>query len=142
MATHRTRIGIIGLLLTAGCGPGAVAGAVRADAPTAAEATGRISAKPVEGPAEPLIVDWKGEQRADLEEVIHDGVAIIGWNDKGLRLLKRCRLKGEYGYLPIQTKKDVVRLESAEDVTANLPLGGVGIVGKIGGDFGRGTTLD
>ena len=127
-------------LVLAGCGgPGT---AVRPEQPTAANATGRSTIKAVDGPATPLIVDWKAEQRADLEEVIHDGVAIVAWKDDGLHLLKRCRLKGEYGYLPIQVKKDVVRLESAEDVAANLPLGGIGIAGKIGGEFERGTTLD
>jgi hypothetical protein len=128
------------IALAAGCG--GVPGATPPDAPTAAEATGRLSVKAVSGPSAPLIVDWKAEQRADLEEVIADGVAIVAWDDQGLRLLRRCRLDGEYGYLPIQVKKDVVRLESAEDVAANLPLGGIGIAGKIGGEFEQGTTLD
>src|SRR5262245_25107738 len=123
-------------LVVAGCGgPGT---AVRPDQPNAADATGRLTIKAVDGPATPLIVDWKAEQRADLEEVIHDGVAIVAWKDDGLHLLKRCRLKGEYGYLPIQVKKDVVRLESAEDVAANLPLGGIGIAGKMDGKSARG----
>src|SRR5262245_35022220 len=129
-------------VVLAGCGSGAVGSAVRPDQPTAADATGRSTVKAVDGPATPLIVDWKPEQRADLEEAIHDGVAIVAWKDDGLHLLKRCRLKGEYGYLPIQVKKDVVRLESAQDVAANLPLGGLGIAGKIGTEFERGTTLD
>ena len=128
--------------LVAGCGSSGVGPAVRPEQPTGAGATGRTTIKPVDGPATPLIVDWKAEERADLEEVIHDGVAIVAWKNDGLRLLKRCRLKGEYGYLPIQVKKDVVRLESAQDVAANLPLGGLGIVGKIGGELERGTTLD
>src|SRR6185503_1151674 len=84
-------------VLAIGCG--GVPGSTPPDAPTAAEATGRLSVKAVEGPSSPLIVDWKAEQRADLEEVIADGVAIVAWDDQGLRLLRRCRLDGEYGYL-------------------------------------------
>jgi hypothetical protein len=83
-----------------------------------------------------LVVDWKAEQRADLE-AIHDGIAVIAWDDKGLRLLKRCRLTGNFGS-SVQVRADVVRLETADDVQASLPLGGLGIAGKIGGEFSRG----
>ena len=116
--------------------------AVRPDQPKASDAMGSSTIKPVEGPSSPLVVDWKSEQRADLEEVVHDGVAVVAWDDKGLRLLKRCKLSGDYGYLPVQIKKDVVRLETADEVQASLPLGGVGLAGKIGGGFAQGTTLD
>jgi TPR repeat protein len=128
-------------LLAAGCGGGA-AEAMRPEAPSAADATGRSTIPAVDGPSSPLVVDWKPEQRADLEEAIHDGVAIIAWDKQGLRLLKRCKVSGDYGYLPVVVKKDVVRLETADDVQASLPLGGLGIAGKIGGGFSSGTTLD
>jgi uncharacterized protein len=127
--------------LMSGCGGGAH-DAMRPDQPTAAKATGRVSIPAVDGPSSPLVVDWKAEQRADLEEAIHDGIAVVAWDDKGLRLLKGCHVTGNYGYLPVQVKKDVVRLETADDVQANLPLGGIGLVGKIGGGFSSGTTLD
>ena len=125
----------------ASCGSGAH-DAVRPEQPTAAGGMNRGTLKAVDGPSSPLVVDWKAEQRADLEEVVHDGVAVVAWDDAGLRLLKRCKLDGNYGYLPVTVKKDVVRLETADDVQANLPLGGLGIVGKIGGGFSQGTTLD
>ena len=131
----------MGVLALVGCGTGAHE-AMRPEPPTAAEATGRTSIPAVDGPSSPLVVDWKAEQRADLEEAIHDGIAVVAWDDKGLRLLKRCHVTGSYGYLPVQVKKDVVRLESADDVRASLPLGGLGIAGKIGGGFSQGTTLD
>jgi TPR repeat protein len=125
----------------ASCG-GHAHDAMRPDQPQAADATGRTQVKAVDGPSSPLVVDWKAEQRADLEEAIHDGIAIVAWDDAGLRLLKRCTLAGTYGYLPVQVKKDVVRLETADDVKASLPTAGLGIVGKIGGGFSQGTTLD
>jgi hypothetical protein len=128
-------------LATAACGP-SVPAALAGDAPSVADASGRASVEPITGPSEPLIVDWKPEQRGDLEEAIADGIAVVTWDDKGLRLLKRCNLKGEYGYLPLLVKKDVIRLETAEEVAANLPLQGVGLAGKIGAEFNRGTTLD
>ncbi len=140
----KSRRALVAVGLTTGlasCGGGAH-DAVRPNQPTAGDAMGRSTIKAVEGASSPLVVDWKSEERADLEEAIHDGVAIVAWDDKGLRLLKRCKLAGDYGYLPVQVKKDVVRLETADEVRASLPLGGLGIVGKIGGGFEKGTTLD
>ena len=139
--TGRTAIAVGLLAGVVSCGSGAKS-VIRPEQPNAAEATGRSSIKPVEGASSPLVVDWKSEQRADLEEAIHDGVAIVAWDDKGLRLMRRCKLTGDYGYLPVQIKKDVVRLETADEVKASLPLGGLGIAGKIGGGFDKGTTLD
>src|SRR6188768_2481695 len=86
--------------LSAGCGPSLPK---QDSLPSAADATGRGSAVLVpDGPSTPLIVDWKPEQRADLEEAVHDGVAVVAFDDKGLRLLKRCHVEGEYGFLPLE----------------------------------------
>jgi TPR repeat protein len=128
------------LASTAACGPTLPPGPTTPT--TAAEATGRVSVVPVAGPTVPFIVDWKAEDRGDLEEAIADGVAVVAFDAQGLRLLKRCHLKGDYGYLPLEPKQDVVRFDSARDVQANLPVGGAGLVAKIGGGFAAGKTLD
>lgn len=110
--------------------------------PTAAGATGRGSAVAVSGPTVPFIVDWKPEERGDLEEAVGDGVAVVAFDGRGLRLLKRCRLRGDYGYLPLEPKRDVIRFGSARELQANLPVGGAGLALKIGGGFEQGKTLD
>ena len=143
----RQRPSLLGVVLSgmvsyvAGCG--GVHDAMRGDQPKASDVMGEASVQPVSGPSTPLVVDWKSEQRADLEEIVADGaIAIVGWDAKGFRLLRKCSLKGDYGYLPLSIKKDVVRFESKDEVVANLPLGGLGIIGKIGGEFDKGATLD
>src|SRR5687767_6965097 len=73
------------------------------DQPKAAASTGRHGVVAVEGPTSPLIVDWNPEQRADLEEAIRDGVAVMAFDESGLKLLKGCRLSGDYGYLGVTT---------------------------------------
>jgi TPR repeat protein len=109
---------------------------------TGTGAIGGVSVPAVSGPSKPLVVDWKPDERADLEEVIHDGVATVSWKNDGLRLLRTCRVQGNYGYVGVQTKKEVVRLASSEEIAANLPLGGLGIAGKLGGQLQHGATLD
>jgi TPR repeat protein len=123
-----------------GCGP-----SLRSDTqdqPKAADATGRVGVAAIEGPTSPLIVDWNPEQRGDLEEAIQDGVAVVAYDKKGMRLLKRCKVSGDYGYIGMTTKTQVVRLESAEDVALNLPLTGASIAGNIGAELSQGATLD
>ena len=125
----------------AGCGP-SVPPAGPKDMPRAGDATGRTTVPAVDGPSTPLIVDWQPEQRADLEEAIRDGVVVVRYDDKGLALLKGCRAAGEYGYIGVTSKTQVIRLESAEEIAANLPLSGAAIIGEIGADLERGATLE
>lgn len=96
----------------------------------------------IEGNGEPMIVDWKPQHRGDLEIAMHDGLAVVEYSARGFRLLKNCSVDGRYGFVGMSTKEQLVRLESADDVRANLPFGGAGLIGQIGGELGRSTTLD
>lgn len=122
------------------CGPGAAAEAIRPKDQTAASALeeGGGTCHEVESTGEPLIVDWKPELRGDLEVAMHDGVAIVAYSCKGIKLLKDCKLEGQYGFIGTTKKESMVRLTNADEVAANLPLSGV----KLGGEVGRGSTID
>ncbi len=100
------------------------------------------SPKFVTGNLEPMIVDWQPEERGDLEISMRDGLVVVGYDDNGFRLLKDCHVDGSYEFMGMTRRERVVRLESAEDVKANLPLGGLGIAAKLGGEFEQGATLD
>ncbi|HVJ15559.1 MAG TPA: tetratricopeptide repeat protein [Polyangiaceae bacterium] len=107
-----------------------------------AEATGRTAAIVVEGPGNPFVVDWKAEQRADLEVAMRQGVAVVAYDGSHLRLLNDCRIEGSYGFFGVVTKEDVVQLNSADEISANLPLGGVGLAAQLGAELDRGASLD
>jgi uncharacterized protein len=107
-----------------------------------AKATNRTAVIVVDGPGRPLIVDWKPEQRADLEVAMHDGVAVVHYNGSTLELLPDCRIDGEYGFVGVTTKSEVVRLENEQEIRANLPLAGPALVAQLGGELQRGTSLD
>jgi uncharacterized protein len=91
---------------------------------------------------EPLVVDWKPEQRGDLEVLMREGVAVVSYTCKQFKLLKDCKVDGKYGYLGMTKKEQVVRLTNADEVKANLPLGGVGLAANISAEMQRGATLD
>jgi uncharacterized protein len=131
-------------LLTAldGCGTGSAAAVVRPKEATAAEGMSEAPCREADNGGEPLVVDWKPEQRGDLELVMRENVAIVAYSCKGFKLLKECKVDGTYGFLGMSRKESVVKLNNADEVKANLPLGGVGIAGTIGAEMARGSTLD
>jgi len=109
----------------------------------AAGATGRVSVPVPDGPSTPLIVDWQPEQRTDLEAAIREGVVVVQLDKKGLRILPGCKvLHGDYGYVGVVTKKEVIQLKTAQQVAANLPLTGGLLGAELGGELSRGATLD
>lgn len=98
--------------------------------------------KAITGNGEPLVVDWTPTARGDLEVSMREGIAVVSYSAKGLRVLPACHIDGKYGFLGMSMKQQLVRLESAEEVKANLPLGGVGIAANFGGEFQQGAVLD
>lgn len=72
----------------------------------------------------PLVVDMKAMQRADLEEVMQRGVAVVRYSCNELTLLPDCEIPGDYGFLAVSKKEESVQLATADEVRANLPVSG------------------
>ena len=126
-----------------GCGAGGVGAAVRPKEETAAGNLGEGPCREAETSAEPLVVDWKPDARGDLELAMKENVAIVSYSCKtGFKLLKDCKVDGKYGFLGMSRKEQVLKLNNADEVKANLPLGGIGIAGNISAEMARGSTLD
>ncbi|MGC4067901.1 MAG: tetratricopeptide repeat protein [Polyangiaceae bacterium] len=107
-----------------------------------ATATNRPTVLVVDGPSTPLVVDWKAEQRADLEVAMREGIAVVHHDGKTLEFLRDCQLDGHYGFYGVATKQEVVRLKSADELNANLPLSGAGLAIDLGAKLSRGASLD
>jgi uncharacterized protein len=135
-------IGFSSLAALDGCGAGGAGAAVRPKEATAAEGISEGPCRETDSGGEPLVVDWKPEQRGDLELLMKENVAIVSYSCKGFKLLKDCKLDGTYGFLGMSKKEQVVKLNNADEVKANLPLGGIGIAGNISAEMARGSTLD
>lgn len=131
---------VVGSTFVLGCGAGAVGDAARPEAPTGAEALEESpgDCKGVASHAEPLIVDWRSKERLDLELAMKKGVAVVAYDCKQMRLLTDCRVEGSYDYAGVSIKEDLVQLENADEVRANLPLTGA----KIGGELSRDSSID
>lgn len=129
-------VGLAGLVLSVvGCaGAGKPAEAVRPQA----------IAYDTEGcSAEPLVVDLQPEQRGDLEIAMREGVVAVRYDCRApLRVLRDCRLGGDYGFKGMQTKHKLVRIENTDDLRVNLPTLAVLHAAQLKGELDRGATLD
>jgi TPR repeat protein len=138
------RVGRFALLLPASCGgAGSVAQAVRPDAPTGATALGESTeCHDVSGGTKPLVVDWRPEQRVDLEVAMSEGLAVVAYDCKRMELLSDCRVEGSYGFKGVVLKQQVIRLADADEIKMNLPLSGAALVARLDSELDRGATLD
>ncbi|HMR74428.1 MAG TPA: tetratricopeptide repeat protein [Polyangiaceae bacterium] len=137
---------VFGLVLAA-CGgtqTGAVGSGVRPDAPTGKQAVDGLTApcREVGKSGQPLVLDWPAHERQNLEEAMLQGVAVVAYDCKKLRLLSECRADGQYGFLGLSKREEVVQLVDADEIQANLPGFGVKLVANIGAELQRGASLD
>ncbi len=131
---------VASVLVACGAPAGQLGEAVRPKASTGHDAMGEANiaacAKAVAG--EPLVVDLKSSERSDLEVAMRDGVVVVGFDCKNLKILKGCTAPGSYRFAGVTRKEDVVRMTNADELAANLPLTGA----TLSASMKRGSTLD
>ncbi len=88
--------------------------------------------------AEPLVVDIKSSDRSDFEVAMKDGVAVVRFDCRTLKLLKNCSYHGAYSFVGVQRNEDVVRMNSKDEVSANMPISGA----KLSAEMKSGSSLD
>jgi hypothetical protein len=88
--------------------------------------------------AEPLTIDWQSDTRAKLEVAMYQGIAVVAYDCKSIKLLPACRIEGTYGFVGTTTKDQVIRLENGYELGANLPVSAPALRAKLAG----GATLD
>lgn len=113
---------------------------------TASAATGRSVACDDKGelPAQlrPMVVDMDAMDRVDLEVSMRDGLVVVRHDCNGMEILRDCRVESDYGFIGVQRKEEVVRLNSTDEIGANLPLSAGTLGAKLGADFNQESTLD
>lgn len=123
---------------------GSVGSSLRPDAPTGREALDGATppCREVSKSGQPLVLDWPAHERQNLEAAMLQGVAVVAYDCKQLRLLGECRADGEYGFLGLTQREEVVQLVDADEIQANLPGFGSSLVADIGAELKRGASLD
>jgi uncharacterized protein len=134
------------VLLASACGPSA-ADAIRPKATSAGDALGEPGqaggeCRDVTEGGRPLVVDWKPEQRGDLEVAMSQGIAVMAYDCHKMELLPDCLADGSYGFKGIVLKQQLIRLQDEDEIRANLPLSGGSIALQLKAELERGATLD
>ena len=86
----------------------------------------------------PLIVDWRPEDRGDVEVAMKRGVAFVHYDCNSIKLVPDCTAPGIYGFVGMTKKEQVISLANADEAKANLPFSG----GTVGADLSRGDSID
>src|SRR5690242_203497 len=94
-----------------GCGTGSGGEAVRPEAPKASAVLGEKKCTDAKAPGEPLVVDWTGEERANLEIAMRSGVALVSYDCNTIRLLD-CVAQGDYRFFGVSAKEQVISLSN------------------------------
>lgn len=86
----------------------------------------------------PLVVDWRAEERTDLEVAMRRGVVVVAYDCERLRVLPDCTTDGGYGFVAVTPKTQQLKLTNKDEIQANLPAG----VLAANASLQRGAALD
>ncbi|MDC0673290.1 hypothetical protein [Nannocystis radixulma] len=79
----------------------------------------------------PLVVEWAAAERASLEARLKRGLVAVRVDGCAIEVQRQCDVKGEYSYLGLTRKNDRVKIRSADELYAQLPLGAARLEGKL-----------
>jgi hypothetical protein len=79
----------------------------------------------------PLVVEWAAAERASLEARLRRGLVAVRVDGCEIAVLRQCDVQGEYSYLGLTRKNDRVKIRSADELYAQLPLGAARLEGKL-----------
>ena len=93
----------------------------------------KSSCDPTKQSMRPLVVDWSAPDRAALESQARQGALVVKYEGCQLEVLRHCKApkKFAYGYTAITPKDEVVRMTSADELHANLPVYAATLEGKL-----------
>jgi TPR repeat protein len=132
------RIRVLLLLMVNACGSGAQSGVTP---PAKSTAPMSASCSPAR-PAEPFIVGWASDKRGDVELALKHSVIAAKVTCDGVELLPDCEVDGEYLYVGMTEREELLSIRDADDLRSKLPPSGNEIPLRFKGEFERGATLD
>jgi hypothetical protein len=128
---------VLVLVLLAGCGGANSVGS--SGAPTLAEAGDKHQTCTVaKDPLNPLIVEWPGTSKVDLDTASRSGVVVVSYAGCALKVLTNCRAPGSYEFTAVTPAREHVQIDTTQDLYANLPLG----VASLKGELSQGVRLE
>jgi transposase len=79
----------------------------------------------------PLVTEWPATEKANLEARLRQGSVVVSYSGCTLRMLPRCRARGDYVWRRTTTSTDVIEIRNADELYAKMPLGAVSLEGEL-----------
>jgi hypothetical protein len=131
----------LGALVAAFVSPGCGASIpdVDARAPTLADAQGgpqspaeaAMLCEKAEGRDSPLIVEWPGTHKVELESISKRGLVVVRYEGCKLSVLPLCEARGAYKFEAVSPQRDGLEIKDESDLFAHLPVAAPGLRAEL-----------
>jgi len=79
----------------------------------------------------PLVVEWRGEDRAELETQARKGLVVVRYEGCEMEVLSGCKGPGQYEYAANNPQKSMESIRNEDELYAALPVGAARLEGKL-----------
>jgi hypothetical protein len=109
---------------------------VDAKAPTLAEAEGNPAqtaalCEKAENRDNPLVVEWPGTHKVELESISKRGLVVVQYQGCKLTVLPLCEAKGAYKFESVSPQRDALEIKDENDLFAKLPVAAPGLKAEM-----------
>jgi hypothetical protein len=105
---------------------------VIANTPTVEDADDQqATCKVARDPLNPLVVEWPGTAKVDLETASRRGLVAVSYSGCTMKILSSCEIKGEYDFEETTPARDRIEISDNNELYAKLPLGAASLKGEL-----------
>ncbi len=79
----------------------------------------------------PMVVEWRGEDRAVLETQARKGLIVVRYDGCEMEVLTRCTAPAQYTYAANNPQKSVESIRNEDELYAAVPIGAARLEGKL-----------
>lgn len=102
------------------------------ETPTLSGADDQVATcKVAKDPLNPMVVEWPGTSKVDLEATSQQNVVIVSYRGCALKVLTGCTAKGKYDFVATTPTRDEIVMGSSSELYASLPLGAAALKGEL-----------
>ncbi len=102
------------------------------ETPTVEAADDQVATcKVAKDPLNPMVVEWPGTSKVDLEAASQQNVVIVSYKGCALKVLTGCTAKGKYDFVGTTPTRDEIVIGTNTDLYAQLPLGAAALKGEL-----------
>jgi hypothetical protein len=100
----------------------------------------QATCKVARDPLNPLVVEWPGTAKVDLESVSRRGLVAVSYAGCTMKILTSCEIEGSYDLERTTPARDRIEISNNSELYAKLPLGAAALKAELSG--GTSLSLD